>query len=292
MKRVALIICFAVLCIPATWAQQPQAQFTLTPVAGQIYLLQGDGGNIGIMADSAGVFMIDSMYQRSAEKIRAAIKSLPGGDKVRFLVNTHYHSDHAEGNLAFGPEAILFSHENVRSILAKPQDLLGQKSNAYPPSGLPEVTYSDKLNLYVGDEQIRLVHYPHAHSNGDTVVYFDKSKVVHMGDMFFHGMFPFMDVTNGGDIESWVRQLDTILSSLPADAKIIPGHGPLVGITELKAFRQMLYDSANIVRKQMKDGKTLEQIKAAGLPETFAPWTKGFFTTPQWLELVYQSLKK
>jgi cyclase len=292
MKRVALTICFAVLCIPEIRAQQPQAQFTLTPVAGQIYLLQGDGGNIGIMADSAGVFMIDSMYQRSAEKIRAAIKSLPGGDKVRFLVNTHYHSDHADGNLAFGPEAIIFSHENVRSILAKPQDLLGQKSSAYPPSGLPEVTYSDKLNLYVGDEQIRLVHYPHAHSNGDTVVYFDKSKVVHMGDMFFHGMFPFMDVTNGGDIESWVRQLDTILSSLPADVKIIPGHGPLVGITELKAFRQMLYDSADVVRKQMQDGKTLEQIKAAGLPERFAPWTKGFFTTPQWLELVYQSLKK
>ena len=293
MKRAVLTICFAVLCIPATLrAQQPQAQFTLTPVSGQIYLLQGDGGNIGIMADPAGVFMIDSMYQRSAEKIRAAIKSLPGGDKVRFLVNTHYHSDHADGNLAFGPEAIIFSHENVRSILAKPQDLLGQKSNAYPPSGLPEVTYSDKLNLYVGNEQIRLVHYPHAHSNGDTVVYFDKLRVVHMGDMFFHGMFPFMDVTNGGDIENWVRQLDTILSSLPADVKIIPGHGPLVGITELKAFRQMLYDSADVVRKQMQDGKTLEQIKAAGLPERFAPWTKGFFTTPQWLELVYQSLKK
>jgi cyclase len=232
------------------------------------------------------------MYQRSADHIRAAIKSLPGGDKVRFLVNTHWHSDHAEGNLAFGPEAVIISHDNVRSLLAKPQNLLGQQSNAYPPSGLPEVTYSDKLNLYVGDEQIRLVYYPHAHSNGDTVVYFDKSKVVHMGDMFFHGMFPFMDVSNGGDIESWVRQLDAILSSLPADIKIIPGHGPLVGIAELKAFRQMLHDSADIVRRQIKEGKTLEQIKAAGLPDRFAPWTKGFFTTPQWLELVYQSLAK
>jgi cyclase len=295
MKRTILTICVAImLCVPAFLkAQQPQAKFTLTPVAGQIYLLQGEGGgNIGVMADSAGVLMIDSMFQRSADQIRAAIKSLPGGDKVRFLVNTHWHSDHADGNLAFGPEAVIFAHENVRSLLEKPQNLMGQQTNAYPPSGLPEVTYYDKLNLYVGDEQIRLVHYPHAHSNGDTVVYFDKSKVVHMGDMFFQGMFPFMDVANGGDIESWVRNLDTILSSLPADVKIIPGHGPLVGIAELKAFRQMLYDSADIVRNQMKDGKTLEQIKAAGLPERFAPWTKGFFTTPQWLDLVYQSLKK
>jgi glyoxylase-like metal-dependent hydrolase (beta-lactamase superfamily II) len=255
-------------------------------------MLQGDGGNIGIMADPEGVLMVDSMYQRSANRIRAAIKSLPGGDKVRFLVNTHWHSDHTEGNLAFGPGATIFAHENARSLLAKSQNLLGQQSKAYPPSALPSVTYSDKLNLYVGDELIRLVHYRHAHSNGDTVVYFDKSKVVHMGDMFFHGMFPFMDVANGGDIESWVRHLDAILSNLPSDTKIIPGHGPLVGVAELRAFRQMLYDSADIVRNRMKEGKSLEQIKAAGLPEKFAPWTKGFFTTPQWLELVYQSLAK
>ena len=105
-------------------------------------------------------------------------------------------------------------------------------------------------------------------------------------------MFPFLDVTNGGDIENWVRQLDSILQTLPADTKIIPGHGPLVGVDELRAYRQMLHDSADIVRKQMKEGKTLDQIKAAGLPESFAPWTKGFFTVPQWLELVYQSLAK
>jgi glyoxylase-like metal-dependent hydrolase (beta-lactamase superfamily II) len=293
MKRVALTICFAFACTPAfLQAQEPQAEFTLTPVAGQVYMLQGDGGNIGIMADPEGVLMVDSMYQRSANRIRAAIKSLPGGDKVRFLVNTHWHSDHTEGNLAFGPGATIFAHENARSLLAKSQNLLGQQSKAYPPGALPSVTYSDKLNLYVGDELIRLVHYRHAHSNGDTVVYFDKSKVVHMGDMFFHGMFPFMDVANGGDIESWVRHLDIILSNLPADTKIIPGHGPLVGVAELRAFRQMLYDSADIVRNRMKEGKSLEQIKAAGLPEKFAPWTKGFFTTPQWLELVYQSLAK
>jgi len=105
-------------------------------------------------------------------------------------------------------------------------------------------------------------------------------------------MFPFMDVANGGNIENGVRQLDSILSEIPPDTKIIPGHGPVVGIAELKAFRQMLYDSAEIVRRQMKEGKTLDQIRAAGLPERFEPWTKGFFTAPQWLELVHQSLSK
>ena len=113
-----------------------------------------------------------------------------------------------------------------------------------------------------------------------------------MGDMFFNGMFPFLDVSNGGDIDNWVRQLDVILAALPADAKIIPGHGPLAGKDELKAFRRMLYDSAEIVRGQMKEGKTLEQIKEAGVPDRLAPWTKGFLPTPDWLELVYRSLEK
>jgi glyoxylase-like metal-dependent hydrolase (beta-lactamase superfamily II) len=293
MKRIIPGICLAILCAySALQAQQPQAKPTLTPVTGPIYLLQGDGGNIGIMADPAGVLMIDSMYERSAPSIREAIKSLPGGDKVRFLINTHWHSDHTEGNPAFGPSAMIFAHDNVRALLEKPQALLGQKANAYPAGALPAVTYSDKLTLHVGNETVRLVHFPNAHSNGDTVVIFEKSKVVHAGDMFFQGMFPFMDVANGGNIENWVRQLDSLASSIPADAKIIPGHGPLVGVAELRAFRQMLFDSADVVRKQMKEGKTLDQIKAAGLPERFAPWTKGFFTTPQWLELVYQSLAK
>ena len=283
----------SIFCLAAVLqAQQPQAKFTLTPVAGQIYMLQGDGGNIGVLADPGGVLLIDSMYQRSAPSIRETIKSLPGGDKVRFLINTHWHSDHTEGNLAFGPGAIIVAHENVRALLAKPQALLGQQSNAYPAGALPSITYSNTMTLYVENEPVRLVHYPNAHSNGDTVVFFDKSKVMHTGDLFFQGMFPFMDVDNGGNIENWIRQLDAIIASVPADIKIIPGHGPLSGVAELKAFRQMLFDSADIVRKQMKEGKTLAQIKAAGLPERFAPWTKGFFTTPQWLELVHRSLEK
>ena len=293
MKKLLLTICIAIFCTSvALYSQQPQAKFTLTPVAGQIYMLQGDGGNIGVLADPAGVLLIDAMYERSAPFIRQAIKSLPGGDKVRYLINTHWHSDHTEGNLALGPGAMIVAHENVRALLEKPQTLLGQQSKAYPAGALPSVTYTDSVTLHVGNETVRLVHYPNAHSNGDTVVFFDKSKVMHTGDIFFQGMFPFMDVDNGGNIESWIRQLDKIISGLPPDMKIIPGHGPLVGVPELKAFRQMLSDSADIVRKQMKEGKTPDQIKAAGLPDRFAPWTKGFLTTPQWLELVYRSLNK
>jgi glyoxylase-like metal-dependent hydrolase (beta-lactamase superfamily II) len=292
MKRLLVTIYLAILWIPAVVHAQQTQPVTMAPIAGPIYMLQGSGGNIGVIADPAGVFMIDAMYENSADQIRAAISALPGGKKIRVLINTHWHSDHTDGNKALGSGAVIVAHENVRSLLAKPQSLMGQQTQALPAAALPAVTYSDKLTLYAGDVQIRLVHYPHAHTNGDTVAYIDQYKVVHMGDMFFNGLFPFLDVANGGSIDSWVTQLDTILSGLPADAKIIPGHGPLAGPADLRAFRQMLHDSADIVRKQMKEGKTLDQIKSAGLPEKFSPWTKGFLTTPQWLELVYQSLKQ
>jgi len=293
MKRTILIILSAVFCIaPTLPAQQGEPKVTMAPVAGPVFMIQGGGGNIGVIADPAGVFMIDSMDERSAEQVRSAIRAVPGGDKIRILIDTHWHNDHTDGNKAFGSGSIIVAHENVRSLLAAPQSLMGQQTPPLPAAALPTITYSDMLTVWAGDAQIRLVHYPHAHTNGDTVVFIDKFKVVHMGDMFFNGMFPFLDVPNGGNIENWVKQLDAILSGLPADEKIIPGHGPLAGVAELKAFRQMLFGSAEIVRTQMKEGKTLEQIKAAGLPDRFAPWTKGFLTTPQWLELVYRSLEK
>ena len=293
MKRKVLAVVVLIFCLGFyIQAQQNPPKITLVPVAGPVYMLQGGGGNIGIVADAAGMFMIDAMYERVTGQIREAVKSLPGGDRVRVLVNTHWHSDHTDGNKALGPGAVIIAHENVRALLAKDQTLMGGQTKALPANALPGVTFSDKLTVYAGGEAIRLVHYPHAHTDGDTVVFLDGLKVVHMGDMFFNGMFPFLDVANGGDIDNWVKQLDIILGALPADTKIIPGHGPLAGIAELKAFRGMLADSADLVRKQMEAGKTLDEIKAAGVPDNLAAWTNGFLKAPQWLELVYRSLEK
>jgi cyclase len=293
MKRIIPAVLAVVCCLPGFLnSQQAQPEISVVPVAGPIYMLQGNGGNIGVIADPAGVLLIDSMYESCAKQIRAAIASFPGGKRIRFLINTHWHSDHTDGNKDFGPEAAIIAHENVRPLLARGQNLMGQQTASLPAGALPAVAFSDRLKLYIGDIEVRLVHFPNAHTDGDIVVFMDRYKVLHMGDMFFNGLFPFLDLENGGDLENWVRQLDKVLSDLPPDAKIIPGHGPLAGIEELKAFRRMLSDSADIVRTRMKEGKTLEQIKAAGLPDRFAPWTKGFFTAPQWLELVYKSLEK
>jgi cyclase len=293
MLRKLFITLSILISLPAI-LQAQQGGLTAIPVSGPVYMIQGTGaGNIGIISDPSGVIVIDSMMANSADQVRAALKAVPGGSKIRFLIDTHWHSDHTDGNTALGPGTTIVAHDNVRPLLEKSQTLMGQPTKVLPVEALPGITYADKLTLYSGNLPVRLVHYAHAHTNGDTVVFIDKYKVLHTGDMFFNGFFPFLDVDNGGDIVNWVRQLDAILAKLPADIKIIPGHGPLAGVAELKAFRQMLSDSAKIVSDQIKGGKTLEQIKAAGLPASFAPWTKGgFLTTPQWLELVYRSLKK
>jgi cyclase len=293
MKRKYSAVAISLFCLGFFLrAQQNPPKITLVPVAGPVTMLQGGGGNIGIVADAAGIFMIDAMFERGAGEIREAFKTLPGGGRVRVLVNTHWHSDHTDGNKAFGQEAVIIAQENVRALLAKDQTLMGGLMKALPANALPGITFSEKLTVYAGGEAIRLVHFPHAHTDGDTVVFLDGLKVVHMGDMFFNGMFPFLDVANGGDIDSWVKQLDIVLGALPADTKIIPGHGPLAGIAELKAFRGMLASSADLVRKQMRAGKTLDEIKAAGVPESLTAWANGFMKAPQWLELVYRSLEK
>ncbi len=273
-------------------AGQAPPRIERVPVAGPVFMLQGGGGNIGVVADEAGLVLIDAMFERVAGGVREAVKDLPGGGRVRVLVDTHWHSDHTDGNKAFGPGATVIAHENVRAVLARDEPLLGGVTQALPESARPNVTFEDELTVYAGGRPIRLVHFPRAHTDGDTVVFMDGDGVVHMGDMFFNGTFPFMDVDHGGDVENWVRQLDRVLAGLPEGAKVIPGHGPLGGKADLRAFRDMLAASAAHVGARRKEGRTLDEIKAAGLPPGLEPWAKGFMTGPRWLELVYRSLEK
>jgi cyclase len=271
-------------------AQQAPPPARLLPVAGPLYMVQGSGGNIGVVSDESGLLMIDAQFEAAAGAVREALRPLPGSGRIRVLVNTHWHSDHTDGNKAFGPGAAIVAHENVRELLAGGQILPGGETKALPSAALPDITFADRLTVYAGGQAVRLVHFPRAHTDGDIVAFFDGLKAVHMGDMFFNGTFPFMDIDHGGDIVSWTRHLDAILAGLPADAKIIPGHGPLGGVAELRAFRDMLAASTEFVRGLIQAGKTLDEVKAAPLPAALQPWAKGFMNGPRWLELVYRSL--
>ena len=268
-----------------------------TKVAGHVYMLEGRGGNIGVSIGDDGVLMIDDQYAPLSEKIEAAILKL-GGERPRFILNTHWHGDHTGGNEAFGKTGTIIAHTKVRERLSTPQVLFGRTIEPLPPKALPVITYKDCLSIHFNDEEIRVLHLPHGHTDGDSVVIFTRSNVVHMGDLMFMGMFPFVDLEHGGDVEGLLQNVSTMLDHIrqmeetKPGVKIIPGHGPLSDFDDLKSYRAMLEDSLAQVRKGIKNGESLEQIKAAGVPEKWRSWGDGFIKTDQWLATIHKSLTR
>ena len=254
-----------------------------THVAGGIYMLEGSGGNIGVSVGSDGILIVDDQFIPLAPKIEAALEKLDKG-ALKFVLNTHWHGDHTGGNPHFGRKAGIVAHTNVRKRLADKSDT--------PKEALPVVTFDDSLSVHFNGEEIKVIHLPPGHTDGDSVVHFTKSGVVHMGDQFFNGRFPFIDLGSGGDVAGYVKNVETVLNKLPTGVKIIPGHGPLGAREDLEKFQQALADTTGIVRKAIEDGKTLEQVKATGLPEKYKEWGTGFINTSRWLEIVYNNLNK
>lgn len=264
-------------------------QITATQVAGPIYMLEGSGGNIGASVGPDGILIVDDQFAPLADKIRAALKQL-GEGKLQFVLNTHWHGDHTGGNAEFGREAHIIAHDNVRQRLQTRQEVLGRVVEPSPKEALPVITFEESLSLHFNGEHIRAIHYPHGHTDGDSVIYFTGSNVVHMGDLFFSGKFPFVDLGSGGDVEGYTRNVASIMSKLPPDVKIIPGHGPLSTLDDLKAFHRMLIETTKIVRERIAAGKTQQQIQAEGLPKEWESWGTGFIKTDPWLELLYTNL--
>jgi cyclase len=282
-----------VLCAVPVSGQQDFSKVEIKDhkVAGNIHMLEGSGGNIGVSVGSDGILIVDDQFAPLADKIRAALKEL-GSDKPRLILNTHWHPDHTGGNPSFGKDGVIVAHENVRKRLMEKQEILGQAFNPLAKDGLPVITFAESVTIHFNDEDIRVSHFPHGHTDGDSVIFFTKSNVVHMGDDMFTGMFPFVDVDNGGSVQGMADNVAKILSQIPPDAKIIPGHGPLSTVDDLKKFRQMLVDSLQIVKSKIDAGKTLEQIKSDGMPEAWKSLGNGFIKTDAWLETVYKSVEK
>ena len=286
MKRLAYTIAAAgvvSLCI-AAWAQMDfnRIKIKTIHVAGNIYMLKGAGGNIGVSVGSDGILLIDDQFAPLAEKIRNALKEL-SDEPIKFLINTHFHGDHTGGNVVFGNEAPIISHTNVRKRL---------QMESSSKEGLPVVTFDDSLSVHLNGEEIRVIHFPNSHTDGDSVIFFTGSNVVHMGDLFFSGRFPYVDLNSGGDVEGLIKHIEKLLAELPSDVKLIPGHGPLSDIDDLKTYHQTLVATIDIIQDQIEAGKSLEEIKAAGLPKKWRSWGAGFISTGRWIEIVHGSLVK
>ncbi len=268
-----------------------KVQIKTTHVAGNVYMLEGRGGNIGVSVGEDGILLVDDQFAPLAEKIRKAVQDLKPGN-IRFILNTHWHGDHTGGNRVFGKESTIIAHENVRKRLMTEQRRGSRVTPPAPKEAWPVITFDRSVSIHFNGEEIKVMHYPKGHTDGDAVIYFTQSNVVHMGDDFFAGRFPFVDLDSGGDVEGLARNIGQIIEALPADVKIIPGHGPISTLEDLKKYHVMLQETIAHVKKQVEAGKNLAAVKAAGVPEAYADWGWSFISAERWLEIVYRSLTR
>ena len=264
----------------------------LTP---NLYMLIGAGGNIGVSIGEDAVFVIDDQYAPLTPKILAAIAKLTP-KPVKFLINTHWHGDHAGGNENFGNAgAIIFAHENVRKRMSTDQfiELFNMKSPASPAIALPVVTFTRDIAFHLNGDDIVAFHAPNAHTDGDSIVQFRNSNVIHMGDTMFNKMYPFIDSATGGSPDGVVAAADRVLAMTDDKTMLIPGHGPLANKADLQAFRVMLATVTQRVRDAIKAGKKLEEVVAAKPTADFdAVWGKGFLGPDKFVETIYRGMAK
>jgi glyoxylase-like metal-dependent hydrolase (beta-lactamase superfamily II) len=294
MTRIAVRVSMLLLvCASEALAQEDfsRVEIKATHVAGNVYMLEGAGGNIGVSVGSDGILIVDDQFAPLADKIRAALKQL-GQGKLRFLLNTHFHGDHTGSNAVFGAESTIIAHENVRKRLSGGSDSPGRTTAPPSREALPIITFDRSLSVHFNGEEIRAIHYPRGHTDGDSVIFFTQSNVVHMGDDFFNGGYPYIDLDSGGDVEGYVKNVGEVIARIPTGARIIPGHGPLASLDELKAFHRMLVETISIVADRMKAGKSLEEIKKEGLPDKYKTWGTGYIKTDEWIDIVHTSLAR
>jgi cyclase len=292
----ALLAALALAAVSASSHAQDQdfskVEVKAEKVAGNVYVLYGAGGNIGLSVGDDGVLLVDDQFAPLAPKIEAAIKAIT--DKpLRFVLNTHWHSDHTGGNALFARHATVIAHDNVRRRLAAGSpSLAGHVVPPAPKEALPVLTFDHALTVHVNGEDIRALHFAPGHTDGDVIVFFPRSNVVHMGDDFVTYGFPFVDVDSGGSVLGMVEEARKAMAAVPDDVRVIPGHGKVSGKADVLKFTAMLDDAIGLVRAARDRGRTLEQAKADKVLARYDQLGQGFVKTDAFVELIFRELER
>lgn len=294
--RVLTLTILAMLArAPLARGQQDFSNVTIkvTPVRDGIYMLEGAGGNIGLSVGTDDAFIIDDQYAPVTPKVRAAIATVTPRP-VRFVLNTHWHGDHTGGNEAMASVgAIIVAHDNVRRRMSTEQftELFNSRTPASHGGALPAVTFSDDISFFLNGDTIHAGHVRNAHTDGDAIVTFRKANVIHMGDTFFNGFYPYIDVSAGGSIDGMIAAVNAVLARSSASTMIIPGHGPLASRADLVRYRDVLVIGRRNVARLVTQGRTMAQaIAAKPMAEYDTQWGKGFINGETFIKLVYTSL--
>tara|TARA_R110000764_G_scaffold755_10_gene2819 strand:+ start:4803 stop:5663 length:861 start_codon:yes stop_codon:yes gene_type:complete len=276
------ILLSAVVSVSTSAQEMAEAEITVQPAAGNVYMLQGPGGNIGVLATDKGLLLVDDKFAPLAEKIEAAMKGIEDKE-LKYVINTHFHGDHTGSNKFFSHKAPIFAHENVRNRLSNKTD--------HDAESLPVVTYKDGITIYLDNEEVQLTHLPKGHTDGDTYVYFRKANVLHTGDLFFEVGFPYVDLKSGGSVKGYLAGVKHMLKNTPDDVVIIPGHGNLTDKKSLLAFAEMMEFSINKVSTALAAGKSEQQILTDGIGEKYKHLSWAFITEEKWLKTLVADLQ-
>lgn len=286
-RRLALCVtCLAL--VTSAWRTAPRGpaqdvEFEVTRVAGSIYLLDsGIGGNIGLLVGDEAALLIDNQFERTATVLAAALAGVTDRP-IEFLLNTHYHADHTGGNPFVVKDVTILAHENVRARLQQP-GRRGPPSEAMLAGGLPVVTFDESLTLHFAGQTLRVEHFPAAHTDGDSAVFFEEANVVHTGDVFFSGRFPYIDLEAGGSSRGTIDAVTAILARIGNDTQVIPGHGPLASKADLEAYRAMLVDARAKVSAARAAGQSAEDMKRENLLAEYADWSWGFISAERFID--------
>jgi len=293
MKQL-ILIAFLFLAMFHLKAQDfSKVEVKLESIRGNVSVLFGSGGNIGVLSGPDGIVLVDNQFAPLAGKIKAALAEV-SASSIAYTINTHFHYDHADGNKAYGPEgALIVAHENTRSRLLNDNWISGGSIDStlqerYPSQAIPKITFEQSTALHLNGEDLQLLHIPNAHTDTDLIVFFKSANVIHTGDVFVRYGIPFVDAGNGGSVAGIIKGVNTILELCDEETKIIPGHGQVASKSDVLAYRDMLQDIWDSVKVEVKKGKTLSEILENDPTQKYQKGNMGAFV----VELIYKEINQ